>query len=79
MDDTFVGFGSFIDDKEKTLTLTRTGSPNWKTVLVFDRPFPEQLSLDGVMDGHKIHMRLRLFDRNKLPLVSSRFQWVTDF
>jgi hypothetical protein len=79
MDDTFVGFGSSIDDKEKTLTLTRAGSPSWKTVLVFDRPIPEQLSLDGVMDGHKIHMRLRLFDRNKFPLVSSRFQWITDF
>lgn len=79
MDDSFAGFGSSINDKEKTVTLAKPGSPNWKAVFVFNRPVPEQLSLDGVMDNHKIHMELRLFERNKLPLVSSRFQWITDF
>ena len=79
MDDTFVGFGSSINDKDRTLSLTKAGSQNWKASFVFDRAAQDQLSLDGTMDGHKIHMQLKLFDRNKLELVSNKFHWITDF
>jgi hypothetical protein len=79
MDDTFVGFGSSINDKDKTLSLTKAGSQNWKASFVFDRAAQDKLSLDGTMDGHKIHMQLKLFDRNKLELVSNKFHWITDF
>jgi uncharacterized membrane protein YphA (DoxX/SURF4 family) len=78
MDDTFVSFGSSINDQDKILSLTKAGSQNWKASFVFDRPVRDQLSLDGTMDGHKIHMQLKLFDRNKLTLVSSRFHWITE-
>ena len=79
MDDNFVRFGSSINDQGKTITLTKPGSPNWKASLTFDRPTHDQLTLEGTMDGHKIQMKLNLFDRNKMTLVSNGFHWITNY
>jgi len=78
MDDTFASFGSSINDKDKTLTLTKAGDQNWRSTFSFQRPAQDQLTLDGAMDGHNVHMQLKLFDRNRLPIVSDRFHWIWD-
>lgn len=79
MDDTFATFGSTINDKDKTLSLTKPADKNWKASLTFDRPAQDQLILDGSMDGHKVHMTLKLFDRSKFTLVNRGFHWINDF
>ncbi|HEY6347946.1 MAG TPA: DoxX family protein [Candidatus Angelobacter sp.] len=79
MDDTFAGFGSTIDDKGKTLLLTKPADKNWKASFTFDRPAQDQLALDGSMDGHKIHMQLKLLDRSKLMLVNRGFHWINEY
>jgi len=79
MDESSAGFGSTISVKDKTLTLTKSGDKNWKASFNFDRPAPDQLILDGAMDGRKIHMQLKLFDRNKLTLVNRGFHWINDY
>ena len=38
-----------------------------------------QLTLDGNMDGHKVHMPLNLVDRRKFLLVSRGFHWVQEY
>lgn len=40
------------------------------------RPSTDQLTLDGKMDGHDVHMQLKLVDRNKFLLVNRGFHWV---
>ena len=40
---------------------------------------PDQLVLDGTMDGHTIQMRLKLVDRSKLTLVSRGFHWINEY
>lgn len=79
MDDSFTVFGSTINDKDKTISFTKATDKNWKSNFTFDRPAPDQLVFDGTMDGHKIHMQLKLFDRNKFTLVNRGFHWVNDF
>ena len=79
MDDSVEYFGSSIDDKAKVLKLTSFQDKNWKASLAFDRPVQDQLILDGSMDGHKIHMQLKLFDRNKFPLVNRGFHWINEY
>jgi len=79
MDETFASFDCSISDKDKTLTLTKSGDKNWKASFNFDRPAPDQLILDGAMDGHTVHMQLKLFDRNKLTLVNRGFHWINDY
>jgi len=36
------------------------------------------LVLDGDMDRHKVHMQLKLLDRNKFLLVSRGFHWIQE-
>jgi uncharacterized membrane protein YphA (DoxX/SURF4 family) len=79
MDETFAGFGSSISDKDKTLTLTKGDDKKWKSAFAFSRPAPDELLLDGSMDGHKIHMQLKLLDRSKLTLVGRGFHWISEY
>lgn len=79
MDDTMAGFGSTINDKDKTISLTKPADKNWKASLSYDRPAQDQLMLDGSMNGHKVHMQLKLFDRNKFMLVNRGFHWINDY
>jgi len=78
-DDSFANYGASIDDKQGNLELTKPGDKNWKAVLKFQRASPDQLTLDGDMDGHRIQMRLSYFDKNKLLLVSRGFHWIQEY
>ena len=35
--------------------------------------------LYGEMESHKVHMKLRLVDAGKLPLVSRGFHWIQEY
>jgi hypothetical protein len=78
MDDSFDRYSSDIDDKGKTITLTKKSAKAWKAIFVFDRRGQDSLILDGAMDGRKVYMELKLFDVNKLKLINDRFHWVFD-
>jgi uncharacterized membrane protein YphA (DoxX/SURF4 family) len=78
MDNSFARYGAAIDVDDKTLALTKSGNKNWKAVFHFARPAENQLTLDGDMDGHAIHMDLLLLDRNKSLLVSRGFHWIQE-
>lgn len=79
VDGSMTGYGCSIADKEKTLTLTKSDDKNWKATFSFERPVQDQLVLDGAMDGHKVHMQLKLFDRNKFTLINRGFHWINEY
>ena len=79
LDGSFFGYGSSINDPDKTVTFTKNGDKNWKSIFTFQRPTQDHLVLDGLMDGHKIHAELKLFDRNKLTLVNRGFHWINEY
>lgn len=78
-DDSFARYGSSINDQAKTLTLIKPADKNWKATFAFVRPAPDQLTLDGTMDGHKIQMQLKLLDRDKFTLVNRGFHWINEY
>jgi uncharacterized membrane protein YphA (DoxX/SURF4 family) len=78
MDDSLAGYGTSINVNDKTLALTKNGDKSWKASLHFERAAQDQLTLDGDMDGHKIHMQLQLVDRGKFLLVNRGFHWVQE-
>ncbi len=84
MDDSFAlygewtGYSAEVDVNRDTLKLTKSGDQNWKTSFSFQRVAQDQLILDGEMDGHKLHIRLKLFDRNKFALVNNRLHWIME-
>ncbi len=79
MDDSFAGFFASINVNAKTLALTKGRDKNWKANFTFLRPAPDQLILDGDMDGHKTRMQLQLVDLNTFLLVPRRFHWIQEY
>ena len=79
MDETYTGYGSAIDEKAKTLTLTKSDDAKWKASFGFERPAADELVLDGTMDGHKIHAQMKLFDRKQFTLVNRGFHWINEY
>jgi hypothetical protein len=77
MNDERVYYSATIDPKTSTLQVGQRGK-DAKTTLTYTRPAPDQLIIDGPMDGHKLHMELRLCDRNKFLLVTRGFHWVQE-
>jgi hypothetical protein len=78
MDDTFDRYGAKIDTDAKSLTLSKPTDKSWSARFAFQRPTPERLLLDGTMDGHAVHLDLRLVDRSTIPLVNRGFHWIQE-
>ena len=79
VDDSFARYGASIDAKNKTLVITDDQDKNWKANFTFERPAPDQMTLDGQMDGHAVHMQLKLKDRNQFLLVNRGFHWIQEY
>jgi uncharacterized membrane protein YphA (DoxX/SURF4 family) len=78
MDDSFVRYAVKINAADKSFALTKADDKNWKADFHFQSPAPDQLAVDGQMDGHAIHMQLQLFDRNKFLLINRGFHWIQE-
>jgi hypothetical protein len=78
MDDSFARYGASINVNGKILALANDDNKNWRASFAFQRPAPDQLVLDGDMGSHKVHMQLKLLDRNKFLLVSRGFHWIQE-
>jgi hypothetical protein len=76
MDERPVFYTVAIDTKANTLKLTDRASARAMPLLTYTRPTPVRLIVDGPLNGHKIHLELRLYDRNKFLVVSRGFHWV---
>jgi uncharacterized membrane protein YphA (DoxX/SURF4 family) len=79
MDDSFERYGASINVSDRTLALTKGSDQTWKANFNFQRVAQDQLTLDGSMGGHKIHMQLQLVDRNKFLLVNRGFHWIQEY
>ena len=79
MNDAQTFYNIAIDTKKNTVALTSGHGANQKISLSFTRPAPDQLVLDGPIDGHATHMQLRLEDRGHFLLVSRGFHWIQEY
>jgi hypothetical protein len=87
MDDTFTGYGAKVDVAARIIALTRgpavpgsgAAAAAAAGTLTFEQPDPDRLILDGEIDGRKVRMEARHYDRSNFRLVQSRFRWVQDF
>ena len=79
MNGSLASYGVTIDMKSGTLVLTKRGDKAWKAAFKFQRAAQTQLTLDGLMDGHGIHMQLDLVDLTKFPLAGRGFHWIQEY
>ena len=77
MDDERVFYQAAVDTKAHTVTLSSRGDNPKKSTLAYTQPAADRLTLDGAMEGHKLHMELRLYDKSQYLMVSRGFHWVS--
>ncbi|MCM6774029.1 DoxX family protein [Nocardia sp. CDC159] len=66
-----------IDARSIELVNPQGGAPY--LAVVFDRPAPDRMVLDGTLRGQPVRMVLQRIDETKLPLPSRGFHWVQEF
>ncbi len=79
MNDSFTPYVAEINTKDKTIALKQFKDKDWTSNLKFQGTPENQMTLDGEIDHHKIHMQLQLVDRNSFNLVKRGFHWVQEF
>ncbi|MGP8253652.1 MAG: DoxX family protein [Terracidiphilus sp.] len=79
MDDEIGRFTASLDANKKTLTLTKRNDKKWQASFSFDRAGADGLILDGLANGHKQHIELKLMDSAQFPLTSRGFHWVQEY
>jgi hypothetical protein len=67
-----------LDEKMRTLVISKRHDPNWKTTLVYRRPQPDVLFVEGPFDGHEVRARLRLAEPPEFLLVTRGFHWINE-
>jgi hypothetical protein len=68
-----------LDSEKNTLALTKVDDPEWKSTLVYTRPEPEVLTLEGKFDGLALRAKLRRTDPSQFLLVNRGFHWVNEY
>ena len=78
MDNTFISYGTAIDDARKTMNLEKGSDKNFKATLAYQRD-GDQLTLDGDFDKHKLRLKLHRVDHTKFLIVSHGFHWIQEY
>jgi hypothetical protein len=68
-----------LDAEQKTLSLTKRDDPNWKSVITYEQPEPERLTLAGDVGGRSVQASLRRADETRFLLNSRGFHWINEF
>ena len=81
MDDSLEQYGAAFDDDGRTLRLTpqageAAGAAT--SALVYQRPSPDRLVMDGVVGGRSVRLELKQRDLNSFRLNSRGFDWVQE-
>jgi hypothetical protein len=79
MDESLTAFASNTDAAAKTITLSKGKDKTSKSVFAYTQPRPQQLALEGSMDGHRYRMELQLYDTTKFLLTTRGFNWVQEY
>jgi uncharacterized membrane protein YphA (DoxX/SURF4 family) len=79
MDDKRVWYEYSTDAHTGALALAKLSDKKSKASFSVSRPSPDQLVLDGAMDGHKTTLKLHRLDLNSFLLLNRGFHWVEEY
>ena len=79
MDDTRDYYRGVFDLAKDRLSLSTYGGKSQPSILTFTRPAPDRLTLDGALNGHKVHIDLHAVDLRSFLLVTRGFHWVQEY
>jgi hypothetical protein len=79
MSDSRQRFGLKLDAQAKTMSLTSRDDPTNKAIFTYTEPGPDQLTMEGTLDGRKIKARMRRVPPPNFPLMSRGFHWINEY
>jgi hypothetical protein len=72
-DDSFTYYRATIDEAKGEIVVTRGADKSQRSTLKVLRASPDQMTLDGEMDGRTLHLALKLVDRESSCLRAAAF------
>ena len=66
------------DTEAKKLTLGKFRAPEWSATFTYDLPEPDQLELQGSMDGKAISATLKRTPEKRYELMTRGFHWIQE-
>jgi hypothetical protein len=79
MDDSYKRVRATLDEKKRTLIVTRRNEPQWDGRLSYAQPDPNTLTVDGDLGNRKIHALCHREPIPKFLLTTRGFHWVNEF
>src|SRR5262249_2709786 len=68
-----------IDTEKKIITFTKREDPNSKSDFSYDEAEPGRMTLDGELDGQRIHTIVRQAGEPDFLLMNRGFHWIQEF
>ncbi|HEV7428269.1 MAG TPA: hypothetical protein VGQ46_18080 [Thermoanaerobaculia bacterium] len=79
MDDVRVRLTAKMDEKNRSLAVSRRNEPQWDGRLTYQRPTPDTLTIDGNLGGKNVHALCHLEPMPKFLLTTRGFHWINEF
>jgi len=79
MDDVRVRLSAKMDEKNRSLAVSRRNEPQWDGRLTYQRPNPQTLMIDGNLGGRNVHALCHLEPMPKFLLTTRGFHWINEF
>jgi uncharacterized membrane protein YphA (DoxX/SURF4 family) len=76
LDDSFLHYGASIDSERHTIALRKIQSRLWQASFSYDRRGDDELTIDGEIDGHAVHVELQRIGMDVFRLTNGSFRWV---
>ncbi|MEA2339798.1 MAG: hypothetical protein QOE82_3805 [Thermoanaerobaculia bacterium] len=79
MDDVRVRLSAKLDEKNRSLAVSRRNEPQWDGRLSYAQPDPNTLTIDGNLGGKTIHAMTHREPIPKFLLTTRGFHWINEF
>jgi hypothetical protein len=68
-----------MDEKNRSLAVSRRNEPQWDGRLSYAQPDPNTLTIDGELGNRKIHTLAHREPMPKFLLTTRGFHWINEF
>lgn len=79
MDDVRVRLSAKLDERNRSLAVSRRNEPAWDGRLTYQRATPDTLTIDGIIGGKKVHALCHREPIPKFLLTTRGFHWINEF
>lgn len=78
VNDSITHYSLKTDEEKKTFNLSKRDAPNWKPVLAYNQPDPEQMILEGTFEDKQFRAKLRCTTK-QFVLIERGFNWINEY